>query len=354
MRDDEVTGRAGNGLVFAWSRWQLILAILGVILCILMTGRDLKTGADGEDGPFAQIGQDNHQAPLWSLAYAGPGHLASSTTTGEVHLKDLATGRVLWLQDGPGSFALSLASSRDGRTLAVAGNEPSVRLWDTDTGIQQEPLRTGTGAVRSVAISPDGGKLAVGTWKSTTEVPVVMLWGWPGRCRLAEVGGHRGSINAVAFSPDGSRLFMADSAGQMKIWDVGVGAERACRQAHDAGIMAMAISPDDRLFATTSYCDGVVRLWDAADGEPRGSLEVPTGVAGLAFSPDGTTLAMARGDGIASLSDVASGREVGTIRVPTGALQAVAFSEDGRVLATGGVDGSVRLWDVSSALDGGR
>ena len=147
-------------------------------------------------------------------------------------------------------------------------------------------------------------------------------------------------------------MAIADSFGQVRLWEVGAGRELARWRAHESGILGLAISPDGRLIATACYVDGEVRLWDASDGGPRGALTVPAGVAALAFSPDGRLLAMARGDGIASLSDVASGRQVGEFRVPSGSLHAVAFSEDGRVLAAGGSDGCVRLWDVTTTLDG--
>jgi WD40 repeat protein len=95
-------------------------------------------------------------------------------------------------------------------------------------------------------------------------------------------------------------------------------------------------------------------LWDATGLGSRGVLNVPAGVASLAFSPEGTLLAMARGDGIASLSDVVSVRQVGAVHVPCGSFQAVAFSEDGRVVAAGGTDGAVRLLNVKTMLDGDR
>jgi WD40 repeat protein len=354
MEDRGYTGRAGNGMVFAWRRWQLSLALLGVIIAIAAMDGDIPTGAGSQHRPSAQIAQDDYDAPIWSLALGGNTRVASSTIAGEVRVKDLATGQVLRLHEDRESYALSLAFTPGGRTLAIAGNGSAVRIWDAEAGIDREPLRPGTGAIKTVAFSPDGTKLAVGTWKSEGRSPAVTLWEWPARRRLASLEGHKGSISGLAFSPDGLRLAIADSAGQVKLWDIPAGKERACRQAHEAGVMVTAFSPDNRMFATTCYVDGDVRLWDAASGEPRGSLKIPAGVPALTFSPDGTMIAIARGDGIASLSDVASGRELGSVRVPTASLQAIAFSDDGRTLATGGGDGSVRLWDVAKILGGDR
>jgi WD40 repeat protein len=183
----------------------------------------------------------------------------------------------------------------------------------------------------------------------------VTIWDWEGRRRLITLQGHSSSINALAFAPDGSRLVSGDSVGIVKLWDVATGQERASLQACEpgAGLTAIAVSPDGALFVTAGFLDRSVRFWDAANGQPRG--EVPktgSGVTDLAFAPDGTTLAMARGDGTIPLWGMAPARERGTLRTPGRGLQSVAFSNDGRLLATGGMDGAVRLWDVSQAREG--
>jgi WD40 repeat protein len=345
------TGRALRAMVLTWRRWHLRVAGLGIILGIALANRYSESGSGGPERPSSQIWQSNHEAPVWTLTFGGANRLAVSTTSDEVQVTELATGEALRLRGDADGYDQSLAFSPGGHVLAMAGSGPNLRLWDVVAGIEQKPLKARTGSARSVAFAPDGTKLAVGNWMSEEHPAIVTLWEWPARRRLAEVGPFPGTINALVFSPDGSRLVIADSSGQVLLWDVAAGREIARWQAHESGFLGMALSPDGRLLATARYVDGAVRLWDATDGRPRGALEVSAGVAALAFSPDGTLLAMARGDGFATLSDVASGGQVGAVRVPSGSLHAVAFSEDGRLLATGGNDGAVRLWDVKTTLD---
>ena len=104
-------------------------------------------------------------------------------------------------------------------------------------------------------------------------------------------------------------------------------------------------------FATASYPECEVRLWNIADGELRTTLpKTALGVRALAFSPVRTLLAIAGEDGTAVLWGVNEARELGTVRANERGLQSIAFSNDGRVLATGGTDGYACLGRGFSAL----
>lgn len=342
--------KSGRGWLAALGGPLLIVTALALIIGLVSPADDDGEARPVSQGaPHAQAARVDHDSPVWSLAFsAHDTYLASATVSGEVWVNNLAGGQRTLVERGPMSSAQSVAFSPDGHILAVAGSG-SVRFADLTSNRMLDPLTSERGLrAAHVAFSHGGSLLAVGGTKGS-----LSIWHWPSRRRLAVLSGHRGGVNSIDFSADDSVIASADTEGLVKLWSVVEGKERLTFRAHAPGHAATVVrfAPDGDLLATASYLERIVRLWSATSGEGRGSFpRTESGCRAVAFSPDGTILAMAHGDGSLILWSVVEGRQLAPMAASERSLQSLAFSRDGRYLATGGADGCLRLWDVTAAI----
>ena len=113
------------------------------------------------------------------------------------------------------------------------------------------------------------------------------------------------------------------------------------------GINEIAYSPDGTRLAVASSIG--IWLYDARTGEELKLLSGHTsGVWSISFSPDGSTLASGSGDATVRLWSVGTGRHLRTLEGHTSGVWSVWFSPDGLTLASGSSDTTVRLWDVGT------
>jgi len=258
----------------------------------------------------------------------------------------------------------SVAFSPDGKTLASAGNgfdahnrpiPGEIKLWDTVNGQERATLKGHKDFVTSVAFSPDGKTLA-----SASQDGTIKLWDAVSGQEQATLKGHTGEVYAVAFSPDGKTL-ASGGWKQIKLWDAHSGQERATLKGHTERVSSLAFSPDAKTLASGSW-DKTVKLWDVVSARERATLQGHTGwVESVAFSPDGKALASSgqgpfEGQGKPShgeikLWDAQTGQERTTLKGHVGAVVSVAFSPNGKTLASGGDDQMVKLWDLASGQE---
>jgi len=345
--------------------------------------------ATGKEVPLL----DGHRKALSAIAVSGNGKVVVSWGADRVIRRwDAATGRSRGTFPAPPRTTLA-ALSHDGRTIALANADNTIRLYDTDG---KELHRMKGHASAALAFAPDGKVLASrGRADSTIrlyDVPrgaqlrqiAIQAVNNPAAGNVLVIGGSGGPPEAgpgLAFSPDG-KLLVTPRPGRapgatLAVLDVSTGRELRIIESPRA-LAGLTFSPDGRTLATENT-DGTVTLWETASGKQRGQLgspsaekrqanngmmgavfvvsgldvgggSAPAGPVGLSFSPDGRALAV-RGSGRSlRVWDVIAAKEVGRLKGHAGPIETVVFTPDGKSMATGAGDTTILLWDSAGPL----
>ena len=248
----------------------------------------------------------------------------------------------LIVEDALARQASGLVVAGDGKWAAAYGRNlfigSNIRQPDT-----VRPVTDHTAPIISLAMSPDGKRLASGDYSGEIMV------------RDASDGHvlrhfHQARPQALALSNDGGLLFAGMHDGGLFVWDTNKGDLLGTRAFGD-GINSMALSPDGATLALAlGVRDGVVRLWEPGTGRFQGDLRGHHDeVLRVVWSHDGKSLLTASRDQTACLWS-STGGLLRTFKGHLGDVETVAFSPDGQKVVSAGDDQSVILWNV----DGGQ
>ncbi|MCK6460042.1 MAG: protein kinase, partial [Planctomycetes bacterium] len=283
-------------------------------------------------------------------------------------------GRQILVLRGHTSAVSDAAQSPDGRFIATASKDGTVRVWEPGRA-EGAVLRGHESDLWDVSFSVDGSRIvtasADGTarvWRAdgTAEIvlpqdgpvssaklspsgdlvlaasgPIARLWRTDGT-EVAALTGHEAKILHAEFSRDGRRIVTAADDGEARLWESDGRFLRAFRHPHE-WVKCATFSPDGQRILT-SCRDGLARVW-SLDGRLLVSVRHEGHMRRAAFSPDGERFVTTSGDPKAYLWQ-ADGKLLATCQGPSlGAVDA-AFSPDGRTFATANLDGTARIYGL--------
>jgi WD40 repeat protein len=303
-----------------------------------------------------------HRGAVHCLAFSpdGRGLASGATEDATLLLWDIRKARPRHAMTGHYDQVNSLAYSGDGKWIATGdgsngqdNREAQVRLWDATTGHLVRQFFGHLSSVQGLAFAPDSRTLASAGWDAR-----VRLWDVPAGTRRLQIRG-RDTRKSLAFAPGGKALLAADAYGGgltlleprtgRTLRDLGEPKDRhvVCARWIDGGKRLMSLEASPR------YGEGTeVRLWDPDRGTVLRAFRIPVSDSvdvPFAISPDGKKLASCDGsqrDPVIQLWDGTTGRPLAKLRGHTGYVVALAFSPDGRTLASGSWDTTILLWDV--------
>jgi RNA polymerase sigma factor (sigma-70 family) len=301
---------------------------------------------------------------FFGTAWSPDGHILAAsefdTAASAIILWDQITGKELRRLEGHDAGIWSVAFTPDGKLLASASIDKTVRVWEMATGKETLRLPGSAQKVQSIAFSPTDKILA-----AAGEGGTVALWDLGTGKLRHELKADQAAFRCFAFAPDGKRLVTGDDRGLIRIWDPGTGKEVRRWFAH-WGVYAVAFAPTGKAIASAGAYDHAVRLWDPSTGEPLSPADGHTGmIESLRFAPDGKSLFSTGWDRKALEWDLTtnrvrrqlgSGAQVAeTVKSQT-TVQAI--SHDGKLFAwtvwgprTEKPDYRIHIWDIAQAKE---
>jgi len=335
---------------------QLFSALAGIAVATAAVAQETT------DGPYLVTNTGGHTARVNRVLFTPDGkRLVSVSNDKTIRIWDLTTGepvRVLRPPIGKGAEGALYAAalSPDGKTLAVGGLPPGASRDGTPiyvitlaSGRIERLLDGHKSTIADLAFSADGKRLASASMDKT-----VRIWDpFSGTCEKT-LEGHGGPVMGVAWSPDGERIVTGSIDKTARIWSVESSDTVAVLKGHNREVRCVAWSRDGKSIATGGS-DQALRIWEP-DGKVRSVYEkLGNHISSVTFTAKGRGVLYTRGspeytDNTCTVLNIVTGKDYVTFDKHSNTVMHGALSPDNTLAATcGGLAHEIYVWKVTGA-----
>ncbi len=255
----------------------------------------------------------------------------------------------LWNRDGKeiqvrlehSNWVSSLSFSPNGKVLASGDKDGTIKLWQLN-GTLLRPISGHTDRVYNLSFSPNGQLMA-----SAGDDKKIKIWQIKDGTLIRSLPGSSHSVASFKFSSDSQFLTSVVGDGTIKTWRVSNGELAQTLPGPSSSVVAVKFSPDGKVIASANS-NGTMNLWQSNGNTARTLAEHGNDVVDISFSPNGQTLASADRQGNIKLWRLGDGTLIRDFQVPSNSIYSISFSPDNQTLASVGRDKIVTLWQFDS------
>ena len=236
--------------------------------------------------------------------------------------------------------------SPDGKTIASASSDYSIRIWNANSGEAITVLKGHNFTVQSVCFSTDGKQLVSASWDDT-----IRIWDIKTRKTIKTIQGHTNRITYSNFSPDGRYIISASRDGSIRIWDAKTGKEKSKIDGHISAVNSAQFSPDGKQIVSASD-DKTICIWDVLTGKKLHCLSGHTKEVNYAtYSPDGRHIASASNDNTIRIWNAKLELELRCLNGHCKSVKSVNYSPNGKYIVSASADQTIRIWDEETGKE---
>ena len=280
-----------------------------------------------------------------------------------IRLWDIASGKHKRTLRGHKKRVKTVIFSPDSSIMASWSSEgdTTIRLWDVVTGRHKRTLKGNTNWVEDVAFGPDGKTLASGGLNG-----IIRIWNTEtGKQEQAfmensfanDLAAQSAAVTVVMFNSDGNVLVSGHKNGSIRLLDMDTGKVIQTLRGHADAVSSISFRPDGKTLASTSK-DATARLWDVDSGEQIYALAgYDKTTWRVFFYPNGLPLATGfqhpsshDHDKDIHLWDLRTGQLKKKLSGHTSRVENLGFSGDGNTLTSLSLDDTVLLWDLTPTI----